>query len=161
MKKTIEILDTTLREGEQTNNVSFSTKQKIEIVKLLDKIGVDFIEVGHPAISKKIAKDTWMIPSNRFTGVEAKLHLLDCLGSFESGRVQISPQRKRKSGLFIDSQRIKELKANTSKKYERKRFGIAWSYSPKGEEEKAKEIIAKALESVKKVRSHLKVWEAL
>src|SRR3989338_7902543 len=50
---------------------------------------------------------------------------------------------------------------NTSKKYERKRFGIAWSYSPKGEEEKAKEIIAKALESVKKVRSHLKVWEAL
>ena len=57
MKTTIEILDTTLREGEQTNNVSFSTKQKIEIAKLLDKLGVDFIEVGHPAISRKIARD--------------------------------------------------------------------------------------------------------
>ena len=57
MKTTIEILDTTLREGEQTNNVSFSTKQKIEIAKLLDKVGVDFIEVGHPAISRKIARD--------------------------------------------------------------------------------------------------------
>ncbi len=72
--------------------------------------------------TKRIAKDTWMIPSNRFTDVEAELHLLDCLGSFESGRVQIFPQRKRGNGLFIDSQRIKELKANISKKYDLSRL---------------------------------------
>ena len=53
----IEILDTTLREGEQTTNVSFTTEQKIEIVKFLDEFRVDFIEVGHPAISEKIADD--------------------------------------------------------------------------------------------------------
>jgi 2-isopropylmalate synthase len=53
----IEILDTTLREGEQTPNVSFTTFQKIEIAKLLDEFGVDFIEAGHPAISEKIEND--------------------------------------------------------------------------------------------------------
>lgn len=52
-----QILDTTLREGEQTPNVSFTTKQKIEIAKLLDKFGVDFIEAGHPAISERIEND--------------------------------------------------------------------------------------------------------
>jgi len=55
--KIVEILDTTLREGEQTLNVSFTTKQKIEIAKILDKFGVDFIEAGHPAVSKKVEKD--------------------------------------------------------------------------------------------------------
>lgn len=53
----IELLDSTLREGEQTPNVSFTTKQKIEIVKILDEFGVDFIEAGHPAISEQIAND--------------------------------------------------------------------------------------------------------
>lgn len=53
----IEILDTTLREGEQTPNVFFTTSQKIEIAKLLDKFGVDFIEIGHPIVSDKIMND--------------------------------------------------------------------------------------------------------
>lgn len=53
----IEILDTTLREGEQTPNVFFKTYQKIEIAKLLDSFGVDFIEIGHPIVSDKIMLD--------------------------------------------------------------------------------------------------------
>ncbi len=53
----VEILDTTLREGEQTPRVFFTTKQKIEIAVLLDQLKIDFIEAGHPAISKKIEKD--------------------------------------------------------------------------------------------------------
>ena len=47
----VQILDTTLREGEQTPGVSFKNSQKIEIVKLLNRFGVDFIEVGHPIVS--------------------------------------------------------------------------------------------------------------
>lgn len=47
----IEILDSTLREGEQTPGVSFSINEKVIIAKLLDEIGVDFIEIGHPAVS--------------------------------------------------------------------------------------------------------------
>ena len=39
----IEILDSTLREGEQTPGVSFTIKQKVTIAKLLDDFGVDFI----------------------------------------------------------------------------------------------------------------------
>ena len=50
----VQILDTTLREGEQTPGVSFKISQKIEIVKLLNRFGVDFIEVGHPIVSKDI-----------------------------------------------------------------------------------------------------------
>ena len=50
----VQILDTTLREGEQTPGVSFKISQKIEIVKLLNRFGVDFIEVGHPMVSNDI-----------------------------------------------------------------------------------------------------------
>jgi 2-isopropylmalate synthase len=50
----IEILDSTLREGEQTPGVSFSVDQKIAIAKHLDAFGVDFIELGHPAVSPDV-----------------------------------------------------------------------------------------------------------
>ena len=54
MRQKIQILDTTLREGEQTPGVSFKISQKITIVKLLNQFGVDYIEVGHPVVSKDI-----------------------------------------------------------------------------------------------------------
>jgi len=54
MNRKVEILDTTLREGEQTPGVSFSKSEKIIIAKMLDSFGVDFIELGHPAVSPDI-----------------------------------------------------------------------------------------------------------
>ena len=50
----IELLDTTLREGEQSANVSFSIDQKIDILKSLDAFGVEFIEIGHPIVSPDV-----------------------------------------------------------------------------------------------------------
>ena len=50
----IQILDTTLREGEQTPGVYFDNHIKMAIADLLDKIGVDFIEAGHPAVNEEI-----------------------------------------------------------------------------------------------------------
>ncbi len=50
----IEILDTTLREGEQTPGISFTIDQKIAIARGLDAFGVDFIELGHPAVSPDV-----------------------------------------------------------------------------------------------------------
>ena len=54
ISKKIEILDSTLREGEQTPGVSFTLDQKIALAKRLDAFGVDFIELGHPAVSTDV-----------------------------------------------------------------------------------------------------------
>ena len=42
--------DTTLREGEQSPGVSFTTEEKVQIARLLDALGVNAIEVGTPAM---------------------------------------------------------------------------------------------------------------
>jgi 2-isopropylmalate synthase len=52
----LEILDTTLREGEQTPYVNFTVDEKIEIAKMLDSVGVDMIEAGDPSVSPNVAK---------------------------------------------------------------------------------------------------------
>lgn len=50
----VKLLDTTLREGEQTPNVSFRLDDKIKIAQMLDRFGVEFIELGHPAVSPDV-----------------------------------------------------------------------------------------------------------
>jgi len=52
----MQLLDTTLREGEQTPGVSFSIDEKKEIARQLDKFGIDIIELGHPVVSEDIEK---------------------------------------------------------------------------------------------------------
>lgn len=52
----LEILDTTLREGEQTPYVNFTLDEKIEIARLLDQVGVEMIEAGDPSVSPNVAK---------------------------------------------------------------------------------------------------------
>ncbi len=52
----VEILDTTLREGEQTPYVNFTIEEKTNIAKLLDDVGVEMIEAGDPSVSKNVAK---------------------------------------------------------------------------------------------------------
>ncbi|HWJ03503.1 MAG TPA: homocitrate synthase [Verrucomicrobiae bacterium] len=50
MTKHLAIVDTTLRDGEQTAGVVFANKEKIRIAKLLDEIGVHQIEAGIPVM---------------------------------------------------------------------------------------------------------------
>lgn len=52
----LEILDTTLREGEQTPYVNFTVDEKVEIAKMLDRVGVEMIEAGDPSVSPNVAK---------------------------------------------------------------------------------------------------------
>lgn len=53
MKRKIEIMDTTLRDGEQTSGVSFSASEKLTIVKLLlNELNVDRIEIASTRVSK-------------------------------------------------------------------------------------------------------------
>src|SRR6188472_2225970 len=42
------LFDTTLRDGAQTNGVDFTLHDKLTIAKLLDELGVDYIEGGYP-----------------------------------------------------------------------------------------------------------------
>ncbi|NON62148.1 homocitrate synthase [Acidianus sp. RZ1] len=50
----VGILDSTLREGEQTPGVVFTIDQRVEIAKVLSEVGVSMIEAGHPAVSPDI-----------------------------------------------------------------------------------------------------------
>ncbi len=49
----IEIYDTTLRDGSQAEDVSFSVEDKVRIAMKLDELGVHFIEGGWPGANPK------------------------------------------------------------------------------------------------------------
>ena len=51
-ERIIRVLDTTLRDGEQTPGVSLTPDEKLEIAEALDRLGVDVIEAGFPITSK-------------------------------------------------------------------------------------------------------------
>lgn len=52
-KRRIEIMDTTLRDGEQTSGVSFSVSEKLTLAKLLlEELNVDRIEVASARVSE-------------------------------------------------------------------------------------------------------------
>ena len=44
----IRVYDTTLRDGTQGENINFSAREKINIARRLDEIGVHYIEGGWP-----------------------------------------------------------------------------------------------------------------
>lgn len=47
-RERLYLYDTTLRDGQQTQGVQFSTVEKIQIAEMLDTLGVDYIEGGWP-----------------------------------------------------------------------------------------------------------------
>lgn len=53
MVKTVEIFDSTLRDGAQAEGISFSVEDKLKILKTLDSIGVKYIEAGNPGSNPK------------------------------------------------------------------------------------------------------------
>ncbi|NBV05688.1 MAG: citramalate synthase [Proteobacteria bacterium] len=47
-KPRVYLYDSTLRDGAQTSTVNFGVRDKIEIAKILDSLGIDYIEGGWP-----------------------------------------------------------------------------------------------------------------
>ena len=47
-RERLYLYDTTLRDGQQTQGVQFSTQDKVEITEALDRMGLDYIEGGWP-----------------------------------------------------------------------------------------------------------------
>jgi 2-isopropylmalate synthase len=52
----VEVYDTTLRDGTQGENVSLSVDDKLKVTLLLDELGVDYIEGGWPGSNPKDAE---------------------------------------------------------------------------------------------------------
>jgi 2-isopropylmalate synthase len=48
MKERLYLFDTTLRDGAQTNGVDFTLGDKLAITKMLDDLGIDYVEGGYP-----------------------------------------------------------------------------------------------------------------
>ncbi|GME75885.1 hypothetical protein B5S28_g3637 [[Candida] boidinii] len=83
-----EIIDSTLREGEQFANSFFSFEKKIEIAKALDKFGVDYIELTSPVASEEARHEVETICK---LGLKAKIlthircHMHDASVAVETG----------------------------------------------------------------------------
>jgi len=74
-KRKLEIMDTTLRDGEQTSGVSFSASEKLTLAKLLlDELKVDRIEVASARVSKGELEAVQQI-----TQWAAETNYLDCI----------------------------------------------------------------------------------
>jgi 2-isopropylmalate synthase len=56
MSRSIQIYDTTLRDGTQGEGVSLSLQDKLQITQRLDEIGIDFVEGGYPLSNPKDAE---------------------------------------------------------------------------------------------------------
>lgn len=78
--KSVEILDTTLRDGAQSEGISFSVNDKYKIADLLSSIGIKYIEAGNPGSNPK--------DRDFFTGFNQKCSLKKCstLAAFGSTR---------------------------------------------------------------------------
>lgn len=112
MRNPIEILDTTLREGEQTPGVCFDVHIKIAIAELLDEIGIDIIEAGHPAVSESIRHAVTLIAKRNFNakvGAHARSLDKDVELALECGINFL--------GIFycVSEERLNEYSTNLSK----------------------------------------------
>jgi 2-isopropylmalate synthase len=47
-RERLYLFDTTLRDGAQTNGVDFTLADKLAIARMLDELGVDYVEAGYP-----------------------------------------------------------------------------------------------------------------
>lgn len=53
MSKSIQLYDTTLRDGSQTEGISYSVFDKVRIARKLDELGIHYIEGGYPGSNPK------------------------------------------------------------------------------------------------------------
>ncbi|MEJ7719584.1 MAG: hypothetical protein WKF58_03705 [Ilumatobacteraceae bacterium] len=78
-RSTIEVFDTTLRDGLQVEGVSATVEDKLRIAEQLDLLGVTFIEGGWPGANPKDVEF--------FARAQHELHLADAtLVAFGSAR---------------------------------------------------------------------------
>ncbi len=64
LKPGVWILDSTLREGEQSPGVSFPVHVKLALAEYLDRLGIDVVEAGHPLVGEEIRRTVSLLASS-------------------------------------------------------------------------------------------------
>ncbi|MFA7104939.1 MAG: alpha-isopropylmalate synthase regulatory domain-containing protein [Dysgonamonadaceae bacterium] len=86
-KRKIEIMDTTLRDGEQTSGVSFAAQEKVSVVRLLlEELHVDRVEVASARVSEGEFKTVQKIA--QWAQANGHLNQIEVLG-FVDGKASI------------------------------------------------------------------------
>ncbi len=70
MTNRLWIYDTTLRDGAQSEGLSFSVEDKLQIAGILDRLGVPFIEGGWPGANPKDVQFFWRLKEEPLTQAE-------------------------------------------------------------------------------------------
>ncbi|HOB64992.1 MAG TPA: citramalate synthase, partial [Clostridia bacterium] len=100
MKK-IEIFDSSLRDGAQSEGISFSVQDKLNIVKALDDFGVAYIEAGNPGSNPK---DIEFFEKAR--GLKLKHAKLCAFGSTRRKNLKVEDDPQVKSLLNAGTQTV-------------------------------------------------------
>ncbi|MFD1204841.1 2-isopropylmalate synthase [Sporosarcina contaminans] len=92
--RTIDIFDTTLRDGEQSAGINLNTAEKLEIARQLERFGATVIEAGFPASSpgdfEAVEKIASIVKNSTVTGL-ARAMKSDIDTSWEALRVAQQP----------------------------------------------------------------------
>ncbi len=97
MTKNITIYDTTLRDGSQTEGISFTVNDKIKITEKLDELGVHYIEGGWPGSNPK-DKDYFA----HYKGKKLKNAIITAFGS--TRRADTKPEDDHNLNELINSE---------------------------------------------------------
>jgi 2-isopropylmalate synthase len=95
--KVVEIFDSTLRDGAQGEDISFSLEDKIKVALALDEIGVSYIEAGNPGSNPKD-----MEFFKRMKEINLKNSKLSAFGSTRKANMKTEDDRSIKS--LIDAE---------------------------------------------------------
>jgi len=111
----VEIYDTTLRDGSQSEDVNFSSDDKGSIALKLDQIGIDYIEAGWPGANPK---------DKRLFGILEDMH-------FKHARIMAFGSTCRPGGIPEKDRQV--LSLIDAKPYGVTIFGKTWETHVKGE----------------------------
>ena len=98
-KRYIEIFDSTLRDGAQGEDISFSLEDKIKVAIALDKLGASYIEAGNPGSNPKD-----MEFFKRIKEIELKNSKLSAFGATRKANIKAEDDNNIKSLLKADTE---------------------------------------------------------
>lgn len=100
MKK-ISVFDSTLRDGAQAENITFTVEDKLNIVKSLDKLGIDYIEAGNPGSNPKDLEFF-----SRVKGMKLKSAKLVAFGSTRRRDIKVEDDKNVKALLTAKTEAV-------------------------------------------------------